>query len=133
MFSASTSLARAAVSCSIGQGLLPQRNVATGQRPVDRRRGTAGVALRCSRRRSALAGRTGACSRLAAHQDSQAVTAPRLRFQVVGARCPPELLQQAGQVLPADLGQRTAGAKLGEQPAASSAAWIVPVSRSAKA
>jgi hypothetical protein len=51
-------------------------------------RGTARVALRCSRRRSALAGRTGAASRLAAHQDSQAVTAPRLRFQVAGARCP---------------------------------------------
>ena len=74
------------------------------------------VALRCSRRRPALAGRTGAGSRLAAHQDSRAATAPRLRFQVAGARCPQSCVQQPGQFLPADLGQRAAGAEPGEQP-----------------
>ena len=64
----------------------------------------------------ALAGRTGAGSRLAAQQDSQAVTAPRLRFQVARGAPPPELLQQAGQFLPADLGQRAVGAEPVEQP-----------------
>ena len=91
MFSASTSLARAAVSYSIRHRVLSRSG--TSRRLSARSiagRGTARVALRCSRRRSALAGRTGAGSRLAlaAHQDSQAATAPRLRFQVAGARCP---------------------------------------------
>ena len=71
---------------------------ATGSSPAAERHGESApgrssggvprVALRCSRRRSALAGKIGAGSRLAAHQDSQAATAPRLRFQVAGARCP---------------------------------------------
>ena len=89
MFSASTSLARAAVSYSIRHRVFSRSG--TSRRDSARSiagRGTARVALRCSRRRSALAGRTGAGSRLAAHQDSQAATAPRLRFQVAGARCP---------------------------------------------
>ena len=89
MFSASTSLARAAVSYSIRHRVFSRSGTSRrdSARPVAGR-GTARVALRCSRRRSALAGRTGAGSRLAAHQDSQAVTAPRLRFQVAGRTAP---------------------------------------------
>jgi hypothetical protein len=90
MFSASTSLARAAVWYSIRHRVFSRSG--TSRRDSTRSiagRGTARVAFWGARGAvRGSAGRTGAGSRLAAHQDSQAATAPRLRFQVAGARRP---------------------------------------------
>ncbi len=98
------------------QGLLSQRNVATSQRPVDRRAGhrAGGVEVlaapsgagRQDRGRAAGWRRT-----RTAGGHGAAVAVPSRRGPL-----PPQLLQQAGQFLPADLGQRAAGAKPGEQP-----------------
>ena len=67
------------------QGLLPQRNVAAGQRPVDRRPGHSAGGVEVLAAPFGAGRQTGPGSQQAAHQDSQAATAPRLRFQVAGA------------------------------------------------
>jgi hypothetical protein len=92
-----------------------QRNVAAGQRPVDRRAGhRAGVEV--------LAAPFGAGRQDRGGQVGwrRTRTARRPRRRRCGSRSPgrtaPQLLQQAGQFLPADLGQRAAGAEPGEQP-----------------
>jgi hypothetical protein len=96
MFSASTSLARAAVSYSICHGgLLPQRNVAASQRPVDRRAGyrVGGVEVLAAPSGAGRQDRGGQPTGGAPGQPGGHGAA--LRFQVAGAAAP-QLLQQAG-------------------------------------
>ncbi|MFC6022910.1 hypothetical protein ACFP2T_43015 [Plantactinospora solaniradicis] len=51
-----------------------------------------------------------------AHQDSQPATAARLRFQVAGARCPPEPFEEFSRVVAVETGRGPVGAEFGEQP-----------------